>query len=70
MAGGKQGARSAGESEQLYLFEFPANDAAWYAKKTGSIRAHSPAQARKELVERGMLEPFEARVAAIILATQ
>ena len=61
---------AAKERERVYLFEFPAEGAVWYAKKSGSIRASSPAQARKGLVERGMLEPFEARVAAITLEKQ
>ncbi len=50
---------------KVYRFEFPKDGADWYAKKSGSVRASSRAEAKRELVKRGVLDPIEARVAEL-----
>lgn len=49
-------------AEREYRYEFPKAGAAWPMKKTGTVVASSRAAARKELVRRGLLEPFESEV--------
>lgn len=61
----KQAKKGPSEDIRLYRFQFPAEDASWYVMKSGSIKASSKAAARRELVKRGVLEPFEAKVARI-----
>lgn len=65
----RKGVRKAvsAKGKRLYQYEFPKRGVDWYAKKIGSVLATSRAQAKKELVKRGLLEPFEARVAEITL---
>ena len=56
------------EEKLLFKFQFPPNGVSWYVMKSGEVWAESRAAARKELVQRGVLEPFEARVAEVVRA--
>ena len=47
---------------RTYAYEFPGPGAPWPMKKTGTVVASSKAEARRELVRRGLLEPFESKV--------
>lgn len=53
---------------RTYRFQFPPKGVPWYVEKSGKIEAASRAVAIRELVKKGVLEPFEARVAEIELA--
>ena len=65
----KQASVEAGKIKNLlYRFEFPPIGVSWYVMKSGKIWAASKAAAKRALVANGVLEPFEARVAEIVLA--
>ena len=64
----RQTAKKEVEVKNLFRFQFPPNGISWYVMKSGWVWAESRAAAKKLLVEKGVLEPFEARVAEIILA--
>ncbi|MDE1852642.1 MAG: hypothetical protein KGI38_02710 [Thaumarchaeota archaeon] len=66
MGGKATGGKKPRKAARRYRFEFPKEGVAWYVKKSGSVMASSRAEAKRELVKRGLLEPFEARVATII----
>jgi hypothetical protein len=53
------------KERKTYAYEFPKAGATWPMKKTGTVVASSRAEARKELVKRGILQPFESKVTQI-----
>jgi hypothetical protein len=63
-----QTAKKASErGKRVYAYQFPKGDAPWPMRKTGKVVARSKAEARKELVKRGLLQPFESMVTTFTL---
>jgi hypothetical protein len=58
----KKKAKRGRREPKVYRYEFPRDGAKWYSKKTGTVVARSVAEAKKVLVQRGLLHPTESEV--------
>lgn len=57
-----RGTRKQAKEKRVYEYEFPKPGVSWPMKKSGKVVAASRTEARRKLVARGLLEPFESKV--------
>ena len=65
----KKRAKRGGRRPKVYRYEFPKGGAEWYSRKTGTVVATSVAEAKKDLIERGLLHPTESEVTEFTVVT-